>query len=174
MIAQAAEIAPGSNGMIVLPHLEGAACPEFDPAARAVFYGVTLQHIRAHFTRALLESVAYMLKKNLDLVESLGMPVNEIRSMGGGARSALWLQIKADVLQKPVTGVESEETACLGAALMAAVSCGSFSNLAEGAERMVRLRRSIDPQPQNQAVYQQAYQQYNELYERLAPMFSTK
>jgi D-xylulose kinase len=174
MTALAAEVAPGSNGMIVLPHLEGAACPEFDPAARAVFYGVTLRHTRAHFTRALLESVAYMLKKNLDLVESLAVPVNEIRSMGGGARSSLWLQIKADVLQKPVTGVESEETACLGAALMAAVSCGSFSSLAEAAERMVRLRPPIDPQPQNQAVYQQAYQQYNELYERLAPMFSTQ
>jgi xylulokinase len=172
MMAKAAAVPPGCEGMVALPHLEGAACPEFDPAARAVFYGVTMRHTRAHFTRALMESVAYMLKKNLDLVESLDVPVHHIRSIGGGARSPLWLQMKADVLQKPVTGVESEETACLGAALMAAVAAGEFPSLEEGVAQMVRLRPTIYPEVHNLAVYQQGFEKYNELYERLAPMFA--
>jgi sugar (pentulose or hexulose) kinase len=174
MTAQAANIPAGSNGLIVLPHLEGAACPEFDPGAKAVFYGLTLRHTRSHFTRAIMESVAYMLKKNLDLVESLDVPVNEIRSTGGAARSPLWLQIKADVLQKPVTSAESEETACLGAALMAATATGAFSSLEEGVSRMVRLRPTIYPQTQHQAVYQQGYASYKQLYDCLAPMFHSK
>ncbi len=117
MTGQAAAVPAGSDGLIVLPHLEGAACPEFNPYARAVFFGASMRHTRAHFTRGILESVAYMLKRNLDTVEELGIPVDRIRSIGGGARSRLWLQIKADVLQKPVEAPEIEEAALLGAAL---------------------------------------------------------
>jgi xylulokinase len=171
MTARAAAVPPGSDGLVVLPHLEGAACPEFDPAAKAVFYGATLRHTRSHFTRGIMESVAYMLKKNIDLVESLDVPVNDIRSTGGAARSPLWLQIKADVLQKPVTAAESEETACLGAALLAAAATGTFSSLEEGVKHMVRLRPTIYPQSRNQAVYQQGYARYTQLYDCLAPMF---
>jgi len=172
LMTQAASFAPpGSDGLVVLPHLEGAACPEFNPAARAVFYGATLRHTRAHFTRAILESVAYMLKKNLDLVEELGVPVGEVRSIGGGARSDLWLQIKADVLQKAVTAVEVEEASLLGAALLGAVATGHVASLAEGVQRMVRTRRVIQPQPENFTAYQQGYSRYIELYDRLATMF---
>lgn len=126
MTRMAARIPPGSDGLLILPHLEGAACPEFNPAARGVFFGVTLKHTKAHFVRAIMESVAYMLKKNLDIVEERG------------ARSKLWLSIKADVLQKPVRTVASEETACLGAALIAATATGFFSSLEEAASRIVR------------------------------------
>jgi sugar (pentulose or hexulose) kinase len=171
MTQSASQVPPGSEGLVVLPHLEGAFCPEFNPAARAVFYGATLRHTRAHFTRAILESVAYMLKKNLNLVEGLGVPVREIRSIGGGARSELWLQIKADVLQKPVITVQVEEAALLGAAITAATATGTFASLEEGVERMVRLRRRIEPDPSNTAVYRQGYAAFLELYDRLAPMF---
>jgi xylulokinase len=172
LMTRMAEQAPaGAEGLVVLPHLEGTACPEFNPAAKAVFYGATLRHGKAHFVRAIMESVAYMLKKNLDCIEQLGIGVREIRSLGGGARSDLWLQIKADVLQKPVTAVEVEEAACLGAALMAATAVGAFSSLEAGAARMVRLRPTIQPDPGQRAVYQQGYAQYLELYDRLAPMF---
>ena len=167
----AGQVPPGSDGLVVLPHLEGTSCPEFNPAARAVFFGATLRHTKAHFARGIMESVAYMLKKNLDLVEGLGINVAEIRSMGGGARSDLWLKIKADVLQKPVTAVEVEEAACLGAALTAAVATGSFVSLEEGVSHMVRLRETIQPDRDHYAAYQKGYAQYLELYERLAPMF---
>ena len=171
MMVAAAQVPAGSEGLIVLPHLEGAACPEFNPAARAVFYGATLRHTRAHFIRAIIESVAYMLKANLDIVEQLGVPVQKVRSLGGGARSALWLQIKASVLQKPLTPVAVEDAACLGAALMAATATGAFSSLEEGVANMVRLGETIEPDPGQASVYQEGYSQYLELYRRLAPMF---
>jgi xylulokinase len=171
MAELAASVPATSEGLVVLPHLEGAACPEFNAAARAVFYGATLRHTRAHFVRAIMESVAYMLRVNLNIVEELGVPVREVRSMGGGARSGLWLQIKADVLQKPVTPVAVEDAACLGAAMMAATATGAFSNLEEAVGQMVRLGQTVEPSLGQAEAYQQGYSQYLELYERLAPMF---
>jgi xylulokinase len=169
---QAAAVAPGADGLVVLPHLEGAACPEFNPHARAVFFGATLRHTRAHFARGILESVAYMLKRNLDLVEGLGISVDRVRSTGGGARSRMWLQIKADVLQKPIEAVEVEEAALLGAALLAANATGAFASLDAGVAQMVRVRETLEPDPTRAAVYADAYARYVELYDRLAPMFA--
>jgi xylulokinase len=171
MTAAAAGVPPGSDGLVVLPHLEGAFCPEFNANARAVFFGATLRHTRAHFTRAILESVAYMLRKNLEIVESIAGPVQELRSTGGGARSRLWLQIKADVLQKPVTMVDVEESACLGAAMLGAAAAGHFRDLEEASAAMVHIGDTLNPDPANQHSYQQGYAAYLELYDRLAPMF---
>ncbi len=171
MTYPAASVPAGSDGLIVLPHLEGAACPEFNRNARAVFFGATLRHTRAHFTRAILESVAYMLRKNLEIVERVGGPMREIRSTGGGARSRLWLQIKADVLQKPVTTVDVEEAACLGAAMSGAVAAGCFASLEDASRAMVRVRDHLEPNPANASVYQEGYAAYVELYDRLEPMF---
>jgi xylulokinase len=170
-----AEQAPaGSDGLVALPHLEGAACPEFNPAARGVFFGIDLRHTRGHFVRAIMESVAYMLKTHLDIVQELGVNADEVRSMGGGARSDLWLQIKADVLQRPVRRVAVEETACLGAAILAAVGVGVHPNLAKATSHMVRLGRVFLPDPELRSVYDRAYRRYLELYERLEPMFGAE
>ncbi len=169
--APAASVAAGSDGLVALPHLEGAFCPEFNPNARAVFFGATLRHTRAHFVRAILESVAYMLRKNLEIVEQIGGPVTEIRSTGGGARSRLWLQIKADVLQQPITPVAVEEAACLGAAMLGAVATGQYRTFEEASAAMVQVREMIHPNPANAAVYRDGFDTYVELYERLAPMF---
>lgn len=171
MTSLAQHVAPGSDGLVVLPHLEGAFCPEFEPKATAVFFGATLRHTRAHFIRAIMESVAFMLRKNLDLLEALGIPITEVRSMGGGARSNLWLQIKADVLQKPVATVEVEESACLGAAILGAVATGYYPSLPEAVSHMVHFTATIMPNQQNEAIYQQRYLEYVELFDRLAPMF---
>ena len=161
----------GSDGLLVLPHLEGAFCPEFNPQAKGVFFGATLRHTRAHFVRAILESVAYMLRRNLEAVEEVGGPVAEIRSTGGGARSRLWLQIKADVLQRPIKRVLVAESACLGAAMLGAVASGHFSSLDEAACTMVSAREQVDPNLEHRVVYEEGYAGYIELYERLAPMF---
>ena len=171
MTRLAAQVPAGCDGLVVLPHLEGAACPEFNPAARAVLFGATLRHTRGHFVRAIMEAVAYMLKGHVDIIEKLGISVSEIRSLGGGSRSSLWLQIKADVLQKPVVAVPGEETACLGAALMAAVGAGVFASLEEGVGQMVHRGEAIRPRPEHERAYRQGYAAYRELYERLAPMF---
>ena len=167
----AALVPAGSEGLTVLPHLSGAACPEFNPHARAVFFGATLSHGKPHFVRAIMESVAYMLKRNLDIVEELGGSVSEVRSLGGGARSDLWLQIKANVLQKPVRRVAAPEAACLGVAMLASVAVGVYPDLGEANRHMVQLGQTVWPDPDSRSVYLEGYHRYLELYDRLTPMF---
>jgi xylulokinase len=167
----AAQVPAGCEGLICLPHLEGAVCPEFNPRARGVFFGATLRHTRAHFTRSILEAVAFMLLRNIELLAGLGVAVDEVRSTGGGARSAFWLQIKADVLQKPILRLKCEETALLGAAILGAVACRTYPNLEQACALMVHVSAVIHPHPENTVIYQQAYGKYLELYTRLETMF---
>jgi xylulokinase len=173
MTQLASQVSPGANGLVVLPHLEGAYCPEFNPAAKAVFFGATLRHTKAHFIRAILESVAYMLKRNLSLLENLGIPIHTIYSLGGAARSNLWLQIKADVLQKPITTLQVEEAACLGGAILGATATGQYDTIDEAVLHMVQPKQIIEPDPSLDTVYQHGYDRYVQLYEKLIPLFSS-
>ena len=126
----AAAIPPGSDGVTFLPYLCGSTMPKYNPAARGSFVGLTTEHGRGHFVRAVMESVACMLKSNLDY---LGLDVQEIRAMGGGANSPLWCQMKADLTGKRLVTLKNKETACLGAAILAAVGTGVFSSVADAA-----------------------------------------
>lgn len=163
----AATIEPGCEGLTMLPHLAGAFSPEYNAEARGVFYGFTLRHTKAHFVRAILESIAFMLKRNLDLMQSLGIAVREVRSTGGGAKSPLWLQIKADVIGAPVITLEHKDTAVLGNAILAAVACGAHKNLGDACAAMVRLRDRIEPNPATRAAYADAFARYCDVYDRL-------
>lgn len=171
MTGPAADIPPGCEGMTALPHLEGAICPEFNPHARGVFFGATLRHSRAHFVRAILESVAFMLRRNLEVIEQLGGAVEEITLMGGGARSPLWVQIKANVLQKPIRVLRSAEIGCLGAAILGTVAHGTHTNLPAAMAAMTPVSDIIQPDRQTADVYTQAYLRYIALYDLLLPLF---
>ncbi len=171
MDEDAAIIRPGSDGLLLLPHLAGAFTPESNPNARGVFFGISLQTDKAHFTRAILEAIAFMLKRNIRLLEDMGHEVNEIRSNGGGSKSDLWNQIKADVCQKPVVTVKVTETASLGAAMLAGYALNLFNNLDEASEKMIRLNERYIPDKLNDAVYSEAYDRYINLYKLLEPMF---
>ena len=163
----AGSIEPGCEGLTMLPHLMGAFSPEYNTDARGVFYGFTLRHTKAHFARAILESIAFMLKRNLDLMRSLGVAVREVRSTGGGAKSPLWLQIKADVLSVPVVTLEQEDTAVFGDAILAAVACGAFKSLDDACAQMVRVHGYIEPNVATRAAYDDAYARYRAVYDRL-------
>jgi xylulokinase len=171
MTELAGTVQPGCDGLVMLPHLEGAYCPEFNPAARAVFFGATLRHTRAHFIRSILEAVSFMLKRNIELLESTGMRISEVRSLGGGARNPLWLQIKADVLQKPILTIQAEETACLGAAMLGAVASQTYRDLNQAVSNMVSLSHTFIPDREKGAIYQDQYRKYIDLYEHLDPLF---
>jgi xylulokinase len=173
MTQLASQVPPGSDDLVVLPHLEGTYCPEFNPAAKAVFFGATLRHTKSHFIRAILESVAFMLKRNLALLESLGTPIRTIYSLGGAARSNLWLQIKADVLQKPITTLQVEEATCLGGAILGATATRQYNTIDEAVLRMVQRKQIIEPDQSLDTVYQRGYDRYVQLYENLIPLFSS-
>ncbi len=163
----AANIEAGCEGLTMLPHLMGAFSPEYNMDARGVFYGFTLRHTKAHFARAILESIAFMLKRNLDFMQSLGVVVEQVRSTGGGAKSRLWLQIKADVLGVPVVTLEQGDTAVLGNVILAAVACGAFRKLDDACAAMVRRRGQIEPNVATHAAYDEAFAQYVAVYDQL-------
>ncbi len=172
LIARLADRAdPACEGLIMLPHLTGAFSPEYDPYARGVFYGFTLAHQKRHFARAVLEAVAFMLRRNLEVITEAGIRVDEVRATGGGARSRLWRQIKADVCNLPVISLRHEDTALLGDAMLAAVATGHFTSLFEAADAMVVPVERLDPTPAHRETYDRAYSRYKQLYDALAPLF---
>jgi xylulokinase len=169
--ALAASVPAGAEGLVLLPCLMGAMTPTWNAAARGTFAGFTLAHGRGHFVRAVLEASAYAVRDIVDQMRQMGLPLEEIRAVGGGSRSRLWRQIKADVTGLPVTLPQTSETTALGAAMLALVGIGAFSSLAEAAGRVVRLVETVEPDPAARARYEDYYQLYRATYFALLPVF---
>jgi len=167
LLQLASRISPGAEGLLALPHFTGTACPDFNPQARGAFVGISFKHKRAHFIKALVESVAFMLRENIDLLKSLSIPVEKVRSLGGAAKSNFWLQIKADVLNLPVDLPECSEAASLGAAILAGVGAGVYKDIDEAIKVATSTKKTLMPQPKNVSAYQEVYQRYLDLYQRL-------
>ena len=164
---EGATIAPGADGLTMLPHLSGAGCPECEFSAKGAFSGFTLGHTRGHFVRSILESIAFMLRGNIELLEKIGVTVKEVRSLGGGAKSDLWLQIKADVCRKDILVMQCDEAACLGVAMLSCVGVGIYKDLSEARNNMVKVTKTFSPDSDKANVYDTAYIKYQELWESL-------
>jgi xylulokinase len=168
---EAADVPPGSDGLVMLPHLEGALFPEFDPAARGVFFGITLSHKRAHFVRALLEAMAFQLRRDLEGLNRLGVAARGLRVLGGGAKSRLGAEIKADICGIPVVIPAQQEAGVLGAAILAAVGVGLHPDIASAVKVMACEGDEVKPNPSHRAVYDRAYQLYGALYDSVKNLF---
>jgi xylulokinase len=164
----AAQIQPGSEGLVFLPYLFGERSPHLDPRARGGFVGLSARHTRAHLTRAVMEGVVFSLRQSLDIVRELGVPAEEIRAIGGGARSPLWLQLQADIYAVPVKRMMVDEGPAYGAALLAGVAAGVFTDVA-AASGSVEVGRVVEPDPQRVRIYEEVYATYRELYPALKP-----
>ena len=158
----AEKIPAGSDGLSVLPYFTGSTMPKYNPSARAVFSGVTLAHTTGHFARAIMESIAFLLREDLEYIGRTD--VSEIRITGGGASSPLWAQIKADVTGHTLRTVSESETACLGCAVFAAVGIGAFPSVKEAASRLVSPKDVYKP---SGADYTEAYRRFASLDEQL-------
>lgn len=169
--AEAAVVPTGSEGLVFLPCLMGAMAPTWNEYARGTYVGFTLAHGRGHFARALLEGSAFAVRDITDQMRAVGLDLREMRVVGGGARSPLWNQIKADVTGLPVAVPEITETTALGAALLAWVGVGAHATLAEASEQVVRIRERYEPKPAAQAAYAEAYAFYRDAYFTLLPLF---
>jgi xylulokinase len=167
VLADAATVPPGSDGLLFLPHLAGERAPERDPRSRGAWVGLTLGHDRRHLLRALLEGVAFGFRSIQDWVESVDVSVRDVRCVGGQARSELWNQIKADVLNRPVLVPEVIEAAVLGAAILAAVGIGAYPDLEQAIAAMVRISRRLEPDERNAALYSRLLDSYRGLYPAL-------
>jgi xylulokinase len=170
---EAAAVPPGAEGLVFLPYLAGAGCPDMDSRARGVFWRIGLGHRRAHFARAVLESVAFLLRRNMEFLSSLGFRADEVRCLGGGSRSELWVRIKADMLNLPCVIMDTEESTALGVAVLAAVGAGLYPTPAEAVKKMVRVSRRIKPDPARAEAYQRVYQRYARLHGQLVGLFAS-
>ncbi len=168
---EAATVPPGAEGLLFLPYLTGERCPYPDPNARGAFVGLTLRHTKAHLVRAVLEGVSFGLRDSLELIKQLGVPIEQVRASGGGARSALWRQIQADVFNTELVLVNVTEGAAFGAALLAGVGTGVYKDVHEAVNKAIRVISSTAPQPDAVMVYQRLYPSYRALYRALKPTF---
>ena len=164
---EAAVVPPGSEGLLFLPSMMGAMAPEWNSKARGVFYGLTLAHTRGHMVRAMLEGSVFALRSIVESMQRAGIETKAIRAVAGGAQSTLLRQIRADVTGIPVASLSTAETTVVGAALLAAVGAGVYSDLQEAADRTTRVVEVNEPHAANRAVYDQAYANFLQVYESL-------
>ena len=172
-LARRAEDAPaGSEGLFFLPWLEGAATPHPDARARGGWIGLTLRHTKAHMVRSLMEGVAFDLRRSLECFEDIGLPIEDLRIGEGGARSALWRQIQADVFGRDARVLEVQDASALGAALIAGVGVGVFPDFETACERSVGLGEGVRRNDERATDYEKQFQRYGDLYPSLKGWFN--
>jgi xylulokinase len=172
LLAPAANVPPGSEGLLFLPYLTGERTPHPDPLARGGFVGLTVRHDRPHLTRAVLEGVAFGLRDSLELMRGAGLAnVSQVRASGGGLRSPLWRQILADVLQTEIVTVNSSEGAAYGAAILALVGAGVYTSVEAACADLVQVTGRTVPGADT-AVYDRFYGIYQRLYPALQTIFT--
>ncbi len=163
----AAKVPAGSEGLAWAPYLLGERTPHLDPEVRAAFTGIGMQHTAAHFTRAVLEGVAYSLQDTFTLFAELSIPVSGIRLGGGGARGTLWRRIQAGIYGHTVEVLTAEEGGAFGCALMAGVGAGHWANLDEACGQAIEVAQRIEPDAADAAAYRSGYEKWRKVYPAL-------
>jgi xylulokinase len=157
----------GPTSLFVLPHFSGSGTPTLDVDSRGAFLGLTFAADRPTLAKAVLEGLTFELRENIDLLRDAGASIHELHAVGGGAKSALWLQLKADICQVSLRVPAVTEAACLGAALLAGTAAGVYPDLATAVSRTVHFSERIAPSPDAVSAYEQRYQLYRRIYPAL-------
>jgi xylulokinase len=158
---------PGSKGLVFLPFLAGAAAPRWNIQAKGTLTGLTFSHDRACITRSILEGITLEMKDIITSMEESGIEVSNIHIMGGATQSEAWNQIQADMYGRTVKTLKVSDAAVLGAAIMGGVGVGSFKDIREGVDHMVKIDREYEPQKENVKIYERLYKTYCKAYEAL-------
>ncbi len=169
--AEAALAPAGCEGLLFAPYLAGERTPHADPHARACFVGLTASHERGHMARAIMEGVAMSLRDSLEIIKSLNVPVKEMRLSGGGAKSQLWKQIFADVMDQAACTINAEQGPAYGVALLAAVGCGHFKSIEEACKATIEVISKTPPKKAAVKNYNRLYPIYQSLYGTLRETF---
>lgn len=169
--SEAAAVAAGSDGLLFTPYLAGERTPHANANARACFVGLTSAHGRGHMARAVMEGVAMSLRESLEIIQGLGVPVREMRLSGGGAKSNLWKQIFADVMDHAACTINAEQGPAYGVALLAAVGSGQFKNIEEACKATIEVVKKTPPKKPAVKVYDKLFPIYQSLYGSLAKTF---
>jgi xylulokinase len=173
LLKEAESVPAGSEGLQFLPYLTGERTPHPDPLARGAFIGLTIRHGRAHMTRAVLEGVAFGLKDSFTLIQNAGLgAITQIRASGGGTKGGLWRQILASVLDAELVTVNTTEGAAYGAALLAGVGAGAWTDVPSACKTSVKITGSTLPNPSQAEVYDRSYSLFQDLYPLLKSSFA--
>jgi xylulokinase len=170
--ALAAEVPAGADGLTFLPALTGAMAPEWQPAARGCFYGMTAAHGRGHMVRAVLEGCAFAMRDVVERLDQLSVDAWSLLLIGGGAHSRLWAQMRADIVQRPVELPNCIDCAPIGAALLAAVAGGAARDLPEAVAALSDGHTDLEPDPRQADAYDAAHDRYRQLFGALRPLFT--
>ncbi|MCC6728323.1 MAG: xylulokinase [Chthonomonadales bacterium] len=169
---EAAEAPAGAEGLVFLPYLTGERTPYPDARARGVFFGITRRSDRAHFARSVMEGVSFGLRDSFEIMREMKLPVRQVRASGGGARSALWRQIQADITGFPHVTINVDEGPALGVALLAGVGAGVWPSVEAACAAVIRVEKATEPCTVNRAAYDRFYAVYRALYPRLKDLFA--
>jgi xylulokinase len=170
-LMEASEKVPaGSDGIIFLPTMMGAMVPEWNSSAKGNIYGISMNCTRSHITRAILEGSAYGLRDVVESIKNMGIKFSKVRAAGGGSRSKLWNQIKADVLDLPVETLHTPETTSFGAAIIGAVCGGMYPTLKDAVDNIIKIGETLSP-GKDRGIYDEMYQKYRDLYFSIKPLF---
>ncbi|MCI2056461.1 MAG: xylulokinase [Oscillibacter sp.] len=163
----------GHDHVFFLPYLMGERSPHNDPAARGTFIGLTMDSSRTDMTQAVLEGVAFGMRDSLEVARSLGIDITRSKICGGGAKSPLWRQIFANVLNLDIDTVETEEGPGYGGAILAAVACGEYPDVETAADALVRVTDTVHPDPEIAARYEAQYRKFRQIYPAVKALFPT-
>lgn len=173
MDKEAERIPAGSDGLVTLPHLQGSMAPDVNLNAKAVFYGATLKHGKAHFIRSIMESLGYIICRNMEAIDAMGLRIEQIRTMGGGSKSDIWNQIKADITGKTLYLTQtSQDTACLGAAVLAGVAAGVFESIEAASASLVKIKKVYTPDSKKHEIYKKQYEKFKLIFSGLSDIFA--
>lgn len=158
------------TGLLVLPHFAGAATPYMDSGSRGAILGLTVETTQQQIYQACMEGVCYEMRLNMERLKAAGVAVSALRATGGGARSKVWMQMKADILNMPVTALQSEEAGAAGSAMLVGIACGVFRDLQEAARIMVSTRETYYPREDVHRQYEEVYRRYEKVYDAVRPL----
>jgi xylulokinase len=172
LLVATAEQAPlGSEGTFFLPYLTGERCPHPDPAARGGWVGVTARTTRAMLIRSLLEGVTFGMRDALEIMKNMGIAITQVRASGGGARSAFWRQLQADIYNQPIVLTNATEGPAYGVALLAGVGTGVWKSVEEACKQSIRQTEKVTPSKKSAAAYEPFYRTFDKLYFDLKDRF---
>src|SRR6185436_640503 len=171
LIEEAAKAPPGSEGLFFLPYLTGERCPHPDPTARGGWIGLTSRTLRRDMIRSLLEGVTFGMRDALEIMREMNIPITQVRASGGGARSAFWRQLQADIYNSPIVMTNASEGPAYGVAILAGVGTGIFSSVEEACRACIKQTARIAPNKRAFAQYEPLYGIYRKLYPDLKDQF---
>lgn len=169
---EAAAVAAGSGSLLFVPYLNGERTPHADPHARGAFVGLNLTHKRGHLTRSVMEGVTLALRDSLEIIQSLDVPVTEIRASGGGSKNPLWRQMQADVFGQKITTLKVEQGPAYGVALLAAVGDGAYKNIEQACKATIEVASHTAPDRKATKVYNSLFPIYRRLYGSLKDSYA--